>query len=352
MRRGPCPGRGLASRRGQDGAVSDAPDRQRRRTPSLRGIPRTARRRVRDLPLGGLGRRRASRSRRGRGRLRDHAPRAGAARARGQGRSGRLRRCHEALDPDRPLGDPRPRRGPVPPIEGCDALARADPRGATRLGSVEAQLRVRGGVPRREVRDCCAPGCARRDRDRSPRPRTARRASPRGDADVGAWGATLRRGGHGGRLEGPRVQRRDPHAAQAAVRRRGQEDRRAHLGPGVGARVRAPPATSGRDRAGGERQDRARGVGGQTARDRRPPDTAHVLQPQARRAPPRIRRRVRRDRHRDVPPAVRPDGEGGRRRPSAGGCGARFPLLRAPAPRRPRRGRGPAGSPVRRDRGR
>jgi hypothetical protein len=24
-----------------------------------------------------------------------------------------------------------PRRGPVPPIEGCDALARADPRGAT-----------------------------------------------------------------------------------------------------------------------------------------------------------------------------------------------------------------------------
>jgi hypothetical protein len=40
--------------------------------------------------------------------------------------------------------------------------------------------------------------------------------------------------------------------------------------------------------SGGERQDRARGVGGRTARDRRPPDAAHVLQPQARRAPPRV----------------------------------------------------------------
>jgi hypothetical protein len=32
-----------------------------------------------------------------------------AARARGQGGSGRLRPGHEALDPDRPLGDARPR---------------------------------------------------------------------------------------------------------------------------------------------------------------------------------------------------------------------------------------------------
>ena len=46
---------GIASRHGEDGPVPDAPDGQRGRTPSVRGVPRTARRRVR-LPLGRLGR--------------------------------------------------------------------------------------------------------------------------------------------------------------------------------------------------------------------------------------------------------------------------------------------------------
>ena len=275
-------GRGLASRHGPDGAVPDAPHRQRGRTPSVRRLPRAARRGVRDLPLRRLGGRRAGRPRRRGGRLRDHAPRARAARARGEGRPGRLRPGHEALDPDRPLGDARARRGPVPPGEGRDALARSDPRGPAGLGTVEAELRVRRGVPRRDVRDRGASGRARRDRDRSRRPLAARRTRSAGDADLGASGATVRRGGDGGRRDGARVPRRDPYAAQAAVRRGGQEDRRAHLGSGVGARVRAPSAPGGRDRSGGKRQDAARHLGRPAARDDRASDAAHVLQPQAR----------------------------------------------------------------------
>ena len=136
--------------------------------------------------------------------------------------------------------------------------------------------------PDGHVRDRGASGRARRDRDRSRRPLAARRTRSAGDADLGASGATVRRGGDGGRRDGARVPRRDPHAAQAAVRRGGQEDRRAHLGSGVGARVRAPSAPGGRDRSGGKRQDAARDLGRPAARDDGPSNAAHVLQPQAR----------------------------------------------------------------------
>ena len=231
----------------------------------------------------------------------------------------------------------------------------ADPRGPAGLGTVEAELRVRRGVPRRaRTRRAAHPGApAEIVIDRDDLSRLAERV-PRGDAVLGAPGATVRRGGDGRRRDGARVPRRGPHAAEAAVRRGGQEDRRAHDGSGVGARVRAPSAPRGRDRSGGKRQDAARDL-------RSPSSSRRAGIGRCSRASTAgsatisrvVRGRGRGDRRRDVPRALRPAWRG---RPGSTlppeETGPGSPYLRAPAPRGARRGRDPARAALRRDRGR
>ena len=188
---------GYAPRRGAHGPVPDAPDGQRCRTAPLRGVPRAARRRVRRVPLGRLGPRRTERPRRGRGRLRRHASRARTARARGEGRSPPLRPSDADVVADRALGYAPSRRGPVPPGERRDALARARPAGAAGLGRVAPELRVRRGVPRRGLRSRRAPRRAGGHRDRPRRPHPAVAARPRDHAHLATTGAPVRLARHG-----------------------------------------------------------------------------------------------------------------------------------------------------------
>ena len=178
--------------------------------------------------------------------------------------------ANEALDPDRRIQGRTSwtrtrsirRRARCTRSSASSRASRAGSGGSRAIG-------FGARVPRRPVRDRGASGRARRDRDRSERPRPARRTRP-----ARSWGPGRVRGDAFGAegMEavamalGFRVEIRTPLKL-----RFDEEDKKiVELtdGSGVGARVRAPSAPRGRDRSGGQRQDPARHLRREAARRR------------------------------------------------------------------------------------
>ena len=219
------------------------------------------------------------------------------------------------------------------------------------MGSVEAQLPGSVWRSRTESTRLRRTRGARRDRDRSQRSRAARRAHPRRDADVGAWGrrfsaegmeAVSKALGFSVEIRTPLRLRFDEEdkkiveltSDQAWVlafvlhRRRAARDRAGGESKTVLAvSVSKQLATAGHrtlltcfNRRLGEHLRASVGGSGGI-------DTATFHQLCVQLAKEAV----------DLPPEE---------------AGARFTVLRAPAPRGPRRGRGPARAPIRRHRGR
>ena len=256
------------------------------------------------------------RARAGRGRLRDRASR------------------RTACSPSRRRAGswpttPRPGAGPREVAAACTTSRRTrSTRRATRCirscgSSKRARDRTGGGrrtatrvaMPDGTYERDAHPGARRGRRDRPRRHASARRPRARDHGRLAPRRAALRRGGHGRARDGPRLPGRDPYAAGALVRSRGEADPRADRRAGVPAVLRPASSPRGRERAAGLRQDAARDVDRRASGRRRTRHARDLLQPAPVRASAHGDGGDRGPDGRALPRAGGRDGEGGRDRP-------------------------------------